>query len=136
MASTNNLKIGDGAIGDLLNVVASASFSIGTEAGNAINVAIQLKDWKGADLAYRAALPWYLSSDATGDTISSAPASGIAIGTDGLLIEWTNNVSGIVVSEADGDIDVTITDAGTPTFYLNLVLPGGRLATSGAITFA
>jgi hypothetical protein len=36
----------------------------------------------------------------------------------------------------DGDIDVTITDTGTPTMYLNLVLPDGSIATSGAITFA
>lgn len=136
MTKIQNMKRGVSEIGDLKNVVASASFTIGTEAGNAINVAIQLKDWNGADINYRAGLVWYLSSDATGDTISAAPASGIAIGTDGLLIEWTNNVSGWVVSESDGDIDVTITDAGTPTFYLNLILPGGKLVTSGAITFA
>lgn len=41
-----------------------------------------------------------------------------------------------LVSEADGDIDVLITDAGTPTFYLAVVLPNGTLNVSGAITFA
>ena len=59
-----------------------------------------------------------------------------SFGTDGLLLEWTNNVSGLVISEADGDIDVTLTDTGTPTFYLVLVLPNGRLVVSPAITFA
>ena len=91
--------------------------------------------WNGADIAYRAALPWYLSADANGDTISAAPDSGIAIGTDGLLIEWTANVSGLVISESDGDIDVTLTESTAKSFYLVLVLPGGKLAVSGAITF-
>lgn len=114
-----------------------AKFTIGAEAANAINVAIQLKDREnGNELAERVALHWYLSADANGDAIASAPSGGIAIGTDGLLLEWTNNVSGLVVSEADGDIDVTITDTGTPTMYLILVAPDGKLLPSGAITFA
>lgn len=136
MTKILNMKRGASEIGDLKNVVASASFTIGAEGTNAINVAIQLKDWNGADIAYRAALPWYLSADANGDTISAAPDSGIAIGTDGLLIEWTANVSGLVISESDGDIDVTLTESTAKSFYLVLVLPGGKLAVSGAITFA
>lgn len=114
-----------------------AKFTVGAEAANAINIAVQLFDrLNGGDISERIGLVWYLSSDANGDAISPAPQTGIAIGTDGLLIEWTNNVSGWVVSEADGDIDVTITDTGTPTFYLVLVMPDGKLYVSGAITFA
>ena len=118
------------------NQVASATFTVGTEAADAINVAIQLKDAAGADMAIRSALPWYLSADANGDAIATAPSGGIAIGTDGLLMEWTNNVSGMVTSEADGDIDVTLSESGTGTWYLVLVLPNGKLSASGAITFA
>lgn len=138
MANLLNMKRGVSSIGDLRNTVASASFTVGAENTGAgtINVAIQLKDWNGVDLAHRATLLWYLSSDANGDAIAAATSGGIAIGTDGLLIEWTANVSGIVTSEADGDIDVTLTEAGAGTWYLVLVLPGGRLAVSGAITFA
>ncbi len=128
--------VADSVTADNLTVV-TATFTVGTEATNAINVAIQLKDGSGVDLARRCALPWYLSADANGDAIASAaPSGGIAIGTDGLLLEWTNNLSGLVISEADGDIDVTLTETSTPTFYLVLVLPGGKLAVSGAITFA
>lgn len=116
--------------------VASATFTVGTEAANAINVAIQLKDAAGADMATRSSLFWYLSSDANGDAIATAPSSGIAIGTDGLLIEWTNNVSGMVTSEADGDIDVTLGESSTGTWYLVLVMPNGKLSVSSAITFA
>ncbi|MCL4867759.1 MAG: hypothetical protein KJ063_02225 [Anaerolineae bacterium] len=114
-----------------------ARFSIGTETANAIPVSIQLKDREnGNELGERAAVHWYLSSNANGDVVASAPSGGIAIGTDGVLIEWTNNVSGMAISEADGDIDVVITDTGTPTFYLVLVMPDGKLAVSGPITFA
>jgi hypothetical protein len=115
----------------------AAKFTIGTEAANAINVAVQLYDRNnGNEITERVALNWYLASNATGDAIASAPTGGIAIGTDGLLLEWTNNISGLVVSEADGDIDVTLTDTGTPTFYLVLVAPDGKLYPSAAITFA
>lgn len=115
----------------------SAKFTIGAEAANAINVAVQLVDRKnGNEIGQRVALNWYLAGDANGDTVASATTGGIAIGTDGLLLEWTNNVSGLVVCEADGDIDVTITDTGTPTVYLALVMPDGKVEVSGAITFA
>lgn len=114
-----------------------AKFTIGTEAANAINVAVQLLDREnGNEIASRVGMAWYLAGDANGNTIASAPSGGIAIGTDGLLLEWTANVSGWVVSEADGDIDVVITDTGTPTVYLVLIAPDGKLLISGAITFA
>lgn len=112
-------------------------FTIGSEAANAINVSIQLTDRKnGGDIAERVALMWYLASNATGDAIATAPDGGIAIGTDGLLIEHTNNVAGMVVSEVDGDIDVTITESTAKSFYLVLVAPDGKLYPSAAITFA
>ena len=116
--------------------VSSATFTVGAESTNAINVVVQLRGLKNDDLSEKIALPWYLSSDATSQALATAPSGGIAIGTDGLLIENLANQSGIVVCEVDGDVDVTITDTGTPTMYLNLVLPDGSIATSGAITFA
>lgn len=119
------------------NMKIGAKFTVGTEGSNAINVAIQLMDrYNGNEIGERIALPWYLSGDANGDAVSAAPSGGIAIGTDGLLLEWTNNISGLVISEADGDIDVTLTETSTPTFYLVLVAPDGKLLVSGAITFA
>ena len=112
-------------------------FTIGAENTNAINVAIQLLNRdNGNELAERVALQWYLSSDANGDAISAAPSGGIAIGTDGLLIEHTNNIAGTVISEADGDIDVTLTESTAKSFYLILIAPDGKLYSSGAITFA
>lgn len=119
------------------NVEIAASFTVGAEVANAIAVTVQLSDRRnGGDMSERISVGWYLSSDANGDAIATAPSSGIAIGTDGLLIEWTANVAGIAVSEADGDIDVVLTEAGAGTWYLVLVMPDGKLYPSGAITFA
>jgi hypothetical protein len=113
-----------------------ATFSIGAEATNVITVAVQLQDAGGVDLAQRGAVYGYLSSDANGDSLATAPSGGVAAGTDGLLIEAPANQGFWMISENDGDIDVAITDTSTPTFYLAVILPDGSLVVSGAITFA
>jgi len=119
------------------NAVAAASYIVGAEATNAINVAIQLKDFNAADLAERAAVMAYLSDDANGDSvIATAHSSGGAIGTDGLAIPLVANKCWLLTSESDGDIDITFTEAGAKTSYLVIVLPNGTLSVSGAITFA
>jgi hypothetical protein len=118
------------------NQVADATFTIGAEAGNVINVAIQLKDAAGADMAVSNTLLFYLSGDSNGNAIATA-ATSLAIGTDGLMVEWTANSSGFVTSETDGDIDINIGDAsGAATYYLVLVLPNGQRKISSVITFA
>ncbi len=118
------------------NQVASASFTIGAEAGNAITVAVQLKDAAGNDMATRSAVGFYLSADANGDSTAVA-ATSLAAGTDGVMQEFIANSAGRLISEADGDIDVAIGDAsGVATYYLVLVMPNGSLSVSSAITFA
>ena len=113
------------------------SFVIGAEGSNAINVGIQLKDSVGVDLAVRGSIRAYLSDDAAGDSIAgTAPSGGVVIGTDGVLIPIVAGKAFELVSEADGDIDITITEAGADTWYLILIMPDGRLVASGAITFA
>ena len=115
-----------------------AQMTVGTEAANVINVAVQLIDWDNSNpLDERAQVGFYMSDDAAGDSIAASAASvGIAIGTDGLMIEWTANLAGMLVSEIDGDIDIDIEEAGVDTWYLILVMPDGRLVASDAITFA
>lgn len=118
------------------NLLIAATFAVGAEAANTIAVSVQLHDrLNGNEVTERVALHWYLSTDANGDAVAGATTGGIAIGTDGLLLEWTNNVSGLVVSEADGDIDVAIIDTGAKTIYLVLVAPDGKLYVSPEITF-
>lgn len=116
---------------------ALASFTIGTEATDAINVAVQLKTARAKDVAVRVGLLCYLSDDATGDSVvGTAPSGGWAVGTDGLLIPVVTNKAAHVVSESDGQFDLTITHSGAKTCYLVIVMPDGSLVVSGAITFA
>jgi len=123
---------------DNAGALAAVGFTVGAEAANAINVALQLKDAQGNDLAVHSSVFAYLSDDASGNSIvSAAPDGGWAIGTDGLLIPVVANKAAHLTSESDGDIDVTITHAaGAKTCYLIVVLPNGKLSASGAITFA
>ena len=117
------------------NQVAGATIVVGTEATNVINVAVQFTDAAGADMATPVCVPFYLASDAAGlDPLTTAHDGGIAIGTDGALIESVANLSGLAISEADGDLDIDITDAGAFTAYLVFVMPNGSLVVSGVIT--
>lgn len=73
------------------------SFVIGAEGGNTINVAIQLKDINGADLAVRGVVHAFLAGDANGDSlVTVAPSGGVVIGTDGVLIP--GSTTGLLVS--------------------------------------
>lgn len=114
-----------------------ANFTVGSEAADAINVAVQLVDrLNGNEVAERIGLTWYLSDDANGDSVAaSAPSGGIAIGTDGVAMEWTANKSGFAVSESDGDIDFNITETGDGYFYLAMVMPDGKVMVSGIVDF-
>lgn len=126
-----------------LQRLASASFSIGSEAANAITVAVQLLDEDGNDMVSIQGVKAYLSSDAAGGTLEPDSATlSITAGTDGIAIpladtDGIGSTAAFLVSEADGDIDVVITQtSGADTHYLNLIMPDGSIVTSGAITFA
>jgi hypothetical protein len=113
------------------------AFVIGAEAGNVINVAVQLKDAAGVNLAVRASLTAYLATEAHGDVLAAAaPSGGVAIGANGVAIPLVAGKAFQLVSEANGTIDLNITEAGAATWYLVLVMPDGRLVASNAITFA
>lgn len=115
-----------------------AKFSISAEVANARTASIQFVDREnGNELAERVAAMFYLADDVNGDTPSAvAPSGGLAAGTDGAVIEWATNLSGWAISEVDGDLDITITEAGVKSYYLILVMPDGKLVSSGAIAFA
>lgn len=131
------LRVGKPAIDTSANAH-SATYTIGAEASNAITVNIQLTDAQGKDLAIRNAVHAYLSNDATGDTIEAASVGlSVAAGTDGLVIELATDNCFLLVSEADGDIDVVVTETtGANTMYLVLVMPDGRIIPSAVLTFA
>lgn len=116
---------------------AGVTFTIGAEAANVINVAMQFTDHDGDDMAVPCQALVYTSSDSAGQTLRDPPATDTVVGTDGtiLVTHGTRNVK-LCVSEADGDLDLNITDAsGAQTYYLNVCF-GGRVFTSDVITFA
>ena len=83
-----------------------ATFVVGAEGGNVINVAVQLKDAAGGDLAVRSSVPAYLSSDAAGDSIAvAAPSGGAVIGTDGLAIPMTPALTNALLVDGNLAID-------------------------------
>jgi len=90
-------------------------------------VAIQLKDYLGNDMAVRSTIMAYIAADANGDAICETAFDGIANGTDGEVIELTTGQVMWLTSEADGDIDITISETEARTGYLMLVMPNGEL---------
>ena len=114
----------------------NVTFTIGAEAANSINVAIQLQDGTVA-VGERCAVDAYLSDDANGDSVAgTAPDGNVAIGTDGVLIPIVADKAFKLISESDGDIDLDIGEAAADTWYLVVVTPDGKLHVSDAITFA
>ena len=127
------------AIKELQNTHLDATITVGTENTNAINVAVQLKSDKAqAAIATRRVLDVYISGVNTGaDIVGTAPNGGVAIGTNGkILASVVADKYFKVVCNTSGQFDLTLTDSGTPTFYLVVVMPNGRLVISSAITFA
>ena len=123
------------------DMVASVSFTVGSESTEAITVSCQFKDAAGSDMTSARCLKGYLSADSAGQTAASSSGLTITSVTDGLtqVSVDANTINMIwLTSEADGDVDVVVTDgsAGTLTNYLNVITPDGKIHTSGAITFA
>lgn len=115
-----------------------ASITVGAESSNARAIAIQLKDANGKDVTERTVVDVYVLADANGDAIvGTGGSTGIAIGTDGAILATVVAKKHFrVISEADGDIDLTWTDTGTEAAYLAVVLPTGRMVISSALTNA
>lgn len=117
------------------NQPASVTFVVGADAGTTVAVSGQVKDAAGADMATPVCLGWYYSTDAAGlVAMTTAHDGGTAIGTDGALIENVANLSGKIITEADGDFDIVATDAGAFTSYLVIVMPNGSLQISTVMT--
>ena len=102
------------------------------------DVSIQLTDGAGNDLNESRAVFAYLAKDSAGATICAdgTDTTEFVIKTDGLFVETLQDVAGFLVSEADGDIDVTITIADGKQAYLVLVMPDGRLKISDKMSYS
>lgn len=137
MSPLTDFPNGLGALEGLaVNATIGAPSAEGT---NARTIAIQLKDQLGDDLTERCAVEVYVSTDATGD----APGDGagtiaLTAGTDGAILPGaTASARARFISEADGDLDVVLTDSADAgvTVYAHVILPTGRIVSSAAIAF-
>ena len=100
-------------------------------------VTIQLEDFEGNDLKEATSVMAWISSTATGID-PGAVSSELALtgsGDGAVLIHLTHYLYQLI-TEADGDVDVTITDTGTTAQYLTLLMPDGRLVVSQHLVFA
>lgn len=110
----------------------------GSEDTNVVNVVITLKNAADAAIGSAKIVHAYLSDASTGVGVAAtAPNGGVAIGTEGkLLCETVADKVFILESNASGVVDIDVTDSGTATFYLVVLLPNGTKVVSNAITTA
>ena len=94
----------DGKLSPAPREVGGATFTIGTEASEVINVAIQLNDLGGREITWSAGILAYLSDNSDGSTVGTAHSTSPAIGTDGLMQDLVADLVFLLTSESDGDI--------------------------------
>ena len=100
-------------------------------------VTIQLKDFAGNDLKEAASVMAWISSTATGiDPAAVSSELALTSSGDGAVLIHLTHYLYQLISEADGDIAVTITDTGTTAQYLTLLMPNGKLVVSEHLVFA
>ena len=121
----------------IVDMAYDATITVGTESGQTFTPTIQLKDYAGNDLDVAASIIAYMASDSTGLIPDATITGEVALTSsgDGAVIVLLTHCAYLLVSEAYGDIDLTITDTGTGALYLVLVMPNGKLVVSGAMTF-
>ena len=113
----------------------SATFNLVSSDPAVVN--IQLKDFAGNDLTRAASVMAWVSSTATGQDPSALSGEIALTGSgDGAVLIFLTHYFYQLISEADGDIDVTITDTGSTAQYLTLVMPNGKLVVSQHLVFA
>ena len=119
------------------NNLANADFTIGDQATDTINVAVQLQDENGAALAESISVLAFLCDAADGvDQTATAPDGHVAAGTNGGCVHLVTDKVFLLNTNASGQLDIDIVESGADTWYLVLVFPNGERAVSGAITFA
>lgn len=119
-------------------IAESASAVIGEETSNTILVSWQFKDEAGADLTVPAVVECWLSDLDTGiDLATDAGTSAMTTSAGGVLIkEYTTGLSGLFVTDADGDLGVKLTQTAAITAdYLACSTGVGKVVVSGAVDF-
>jgi hypothetical protein len=127
----------------LVNTV-DCEFSIGAEdAFNTRLIQVTLKDFEGNTVTERTKIEFYLSGDSNGDDqLNSATGYVSNVTSNGEILQlWksasvSDDIVGVGLTNASGVIDISITQSGSGTLYLVVILPTGKIIVSSAITFA
>lgn len=108
--------------------------SSGASAGNLFEYAIQLQDSNRRNLNQAVAIPFYISSDAAGQSpLSTAISCSLAGSTDGAILETIANSAGLLICESNGDVDMRLGDSLARSVYINLCMPDGTIVTSSEL---
>lgn len=115
----------------------AVEFTIGDQSSNDINVAMQLKD-DGKNVDHPLSVIVFVTSDAAGKVPAATPPSGaVAVGTNGTLEgAIIAKTAQRFLTDAQGRLDINITEAGAKSFYVSVMTPAGNLHVSGPVTFA
>lgn len=115
-----------------------ASFTIGAEAGNVINVAVRLKTSDNKNVAGRKKVTVYFADANTGAAVTGTGPNGtVAIGTNGAILNTVQSKKQYdIITDQNGQFDLNIGESGAVTWYLVVCLPDGNIVVSNAVTFA
>ncbi len=120
----------------IVNRVHDADITVPDISSDTFAVTIQLKDYAGNNLKVPASVLCYVSSDSDGldpsDLTSDITTTSDG---DGAVIPILTKYAWQLISEADGSIDIDVTDSGSDTLYLVLVMPDGKLVVSDELEF-
>ena len=119
-----------------LNVGWTIDLTVLAEGGDEIVVELEVFDAEGNPLEEVRHLVAWLSDAAAGAPTAGAPGADVVISGGINLIEHTADIYFELLTDASGEAVFTIGDAGSPTFYLNVVQGDGTIFSSTAITFA
>lgn len=112
---------------------------VGAEAANVISVGLTFTNGAGNTPTGPLSGTVYLSDNVSGNNFSQViPTGGIAAGTGNLAFIGTTPATNLMsfVTNSSGACTINITDAGTPTWYLCVIMPFSKTVVSTAITFA
>ncbi len=117
----------------IIDCAYDADFTIGS-IGATMTCTIQLKDFAGKNLTVKNGIQAYFSTDATGDTVEELGAS-VVVATHGIVHELRSKYAYLFITEDTGVVAVTVNGDGAVETYLNVVLPNGKVVTSGVMAF-
>ncbi len=119
----------DGAAG---YCAGAPSITVGAEAGNAIQVAIQANDTRGVALAEHRLLRVWLSDTQWGGDAAAAPDGGVAVTAGTTLQTVSAGLQWELLADASGQAALTITESAAKTYWLHAAA-GDRVAAAQVV---